>query len=76
VYLVMTSNDNTPRRGRVLVNGKPIAQNARGTDVDSNGYFTVKGQRLYNLVKLKNDAHFTITVQVPKGISAYDFTFG
>lgn len=76
VYLVMTSNDNTPRRGRVLVNGKPIAQNARGTDVSPGGYFTVKGQRLYNLVKLKGDSDFTITVQLPKGVSAYDFTFG
>jgi cytochrome c biogenesis protein CcdA/thiol-disulfide isomerase/thioredoxin len=76
VYLVMTSDDNTPRRGRVLVNGKPIAADARGTDVNANGYFTVKGERLYNLVKLKNDGHFTITVQLPKGASAYDFTFG
>jgi cytochrome c biogenesis protein CcdA/thiol-disulfide isomerase/thioredoxin len=76
VYLVMTSNDNTPRRGRVLLNGKPIAADARGTDVGAGGYFTVKGERLYNLVKLKNDGHFTLTVQVPKGVSAYDFTFG
>ena len=38
--------------------------------------FTVRGQRLYNLVKLKSDASFKITVQIPHGISAYDFTFG
>jgi cytochrome c biogenesis protein CcdA/thiol-disulfide isomerase/thioredoxin len=76
VYLVMTSNGNKPRRGRVLVNGQPIAPTARGTDVGPGGYFTVKGERLYNLVKLSGDSHFTITVQVPKGVSAYDFTFG
>jgi hypothetical protein len=34
------------------------------------------GERLYNLVKLNQDAQFTITVQISKGINAYDFTFG
>jgi cytochrome c biogenesis protein CcdA/thiol-disulfide isomerase/thioredoxin len=76
VYLVMTSTGNTPRRGRVLLGGKPIPAADRGSDVGPGGYFTVTGQRLYNLVKLKGDASFKITVQIPHGISAYDFTFG
>jgi cytochrome c biogenesis protein CcdA/thiol-disulfide isomerase/thioredoxin len=76
VYLVMTSTGNTPRRGRVLLGGKPIPAADRGSDVGPGGYFTVTGQRLYNLVKLKSDASFRITVQIPHGISAYDFTFG
>ena len=76
VYLVMTSNDNTPRRGRVLLGGKPIPAADRGTDVGPGGYFTVSKERLYNLVKLKGDANFQLTVQIPHGISAYDFTFG
>ena len=76
VYLVMTSTGNTPRRGRVLLGGKPIPATDRGSDVGPGGYFTVTGQRLYNLVKLKDDASFKITVQIPHGISAYDFTFG
>jgi cytochrome c biogenesis protein CcdA/thiol-disulfide isomerase/thioredoxin len=76
VYLVMTSDGNTPRRGRVLLGGKPIPKADRGTDVNAQGYFTVTGQRLYNLVKLKSDATFSITVQIPHGIAAYDFTFG
>jgi cytochrome c biogenesis protein CcdA/thiol-disulfide isomerase/thioredoxin len=76
VYLVMTSKGNSPRVGRVFLGGKPIPAADRGTDVGPGGYFTVRGERLYNLVKLKNDATFKITVQIPHGISAYDFTFG
>ncbi|MDE3132542.1 MAG: redoxin domain-containing protein [Acidobacteriota bacterium] len=76
VYLVMTSNGHQPRRGRVLVNGRPIAAGDRGRDVSSGGYFTVSSERLYDLVKLGGDATFTITVQLPRGIQAYDFTFG
>jgi cytochrome c biogenesis protein CcdA/thiol-disulfide isomerase/thioredoxin len=76
VYLVMTSTANQPRRGRVLLGGKPISPADAGADVGPGGYFTVKGERLYNLVKLRGDATFKITVQLPHGIQAYDFTFG
>jgi cytochrome c biogenesis protein CcdA/thiol-disulfide isomerase/thioredoxin len=76
VYLVMTSDGNTPRQGRVLLGGKPIPAADRGSDVNAEGYFTVTGQRLYNLVKLRNDAQFLLTVELPPGIHAYDFTFG
>jgi cytochrome c biogenesis protein CcdA/thiol-disulfide isomerase/thioredoxin len=76
VYLVMTSAGNVPRRGRVLLGDKPIPAADRGSDVGPGGYFTVRGQRLYNLVKLRGDATFKITVQLPAGIEAYDFTFG
>jgi hypothetical protein len=76
VYLVMTSAGNKPRRGRLLLGGKPIPAADRGSDVSSGGYFTVRGQRLYNLVRLRGDATFTITVELPRGIHAYDFTFG
>ncbi len=76
VYLVMTSAGNSPRRGRVLIDGKPIAARDRGSDVSSGGYFTVRRERLYNLVKLRADATFAVTVQLPRGVQAYDFTFG
>ncbi|HEX3616782.1 MAG TPA: cytochrome c biogenesis protein CcdA [Solirubrobacteraceae bacterium] len=76
VYLVMTSTGNKPRRGRVLINGSPITAAERGADIGPGGYFTVTGERLYRLVSLKGDASFTITVQVPRGVQAYDFTFG
>jgi cytochrome c biogenesis protein CcdA/thiol-disulfide isomerase/thioredoxin len=75
VYLVMTSNDNKPRTARVLVNGKPISAAKAGSDVH-NGLVTVQGQRLYSLVSLPGDQQQTFTVQIPPGISAYDFTFG
>jgi cytochrome c biogenesis protein CcdA/thiol-disulfide isomerase/thioredoxin len=76
VYLVMTSSGNRFRRGRVLLDGRPIAAADRGSDVSSGGYFTVKRERLYNLVRLRTDATFRITVELPRGIRAYDFTFG
>ena len=76
VYLVMTSAGNAPRRGRLLLDGRPIPAAYRGSDVSSGGYFTVSGQRLYSLVRLRADATFTITVELPRGVQAYDFTFG
>ena len=76
VYLVVTSTGNQPRRGRVLLGGKPIPAADRGSDVGAGGYFTVTGQRLYNLVKLRADETFKITVELSPGIQAYDFTFG
>jgi cytochrome c biogenesis protein CcdA/thiol-disulfide isomerase/thioredoxin len=75
VYLVMTSNDNKPRTARVLVNGKPIPAAEAGSDV-RNGLVTVRGQRLYSLISLPDDQQQTFTIQIPTGISAYDFTFG
>jgi cytochrome c biogenesis protein CcdA/thiol-disulfide isomerase/thioredoxin len=75
VYLVMTSNDHRPRTARILVNGKPIPSSEAGSDVH-NGLVTVQGQRLYNLISLPGDQQQTFTIQIPPGISAYDFTFG
>jgi hypothetical protein len=76
VYLVMTSTGGVPRRGRVLVGGKPIPARERGADVGPGGWFTVRAQRLYSLVKLDSDAPLLLTVQLSHGIKAYDFTFG
>jgi cytochrome c biogenesis protein CcdA/thiol-disulfide isomerase/thioredoxin len=75
VYLVMTSQDNRPRTARVLLNGKPIPPQDAGSDVH-NGLVTVRGQRLYSLISLPGDQQQTFTIQIPPGISAYDFTFG
>ncbi len=75
VYLVMTSAGNTPRTAKVLINGQPITPAEAGTDVH-NGQVTVVGQRLYSLVALPTDEAQTITIDVPPGVSAYDFTFG
>ncbi|MGH2856043.1 MAG: cytochrome c biogenesis protein CcdA [Solirubrobacteraceae bacterium] len=75
VYLVMTSAQNRPRQVRVLLDGRPIASADAGSDVH-DGVVTVVGQRLYSLVALPGDQLRTLTVQVPRGVSAYDFTFG
>ena len=74
-YLVMTSAGDTPRTVRVLLDGHPIPTADAGADVHG-GLVTVRGQRLYALVSLPGDQDHTITLQVPRGVSAYDFTFG
>jgi cytochrome c biogenesis protein CcdA/thiol-disulfide isomerase/thioredoxin len=75
VYLVMTSADSKPRTGEVLLEGKPIPNADAGADVH-NGRFTVVGQRLYSLVSFPEDEQAVVTVVLPPGVSAYDFTFG
>jgi hypothetical protein len=75
VYLVMTSAGNVPRQVRILLDGKPIPARAAGADVHG-GVVTVRGQRLYSLVSLRQAEQHGVTVQVPPGVSAYDFTFG
>jgi len=75
VYLVLTSARNVPRQVRVLLDGQPISAAQAGKDVH-NGLVTVVGQRLYSLVSLRQDEQHALTVEVPPGVSAYDFTFG
>ena len=76
VYLVMVSDGNVPRRGRVLVNGRPVPPGEAGSAVGPGGAFTVTAQTLYNLVKLPRGGRFALTVELPPGVRAYDFTFG
>jgi hypothetical protein len=64
VYLVLTSAGNQPRAVRVLLDGRPA------------GVVTVRQQGLYSLVSLHRAEFHTLTVEVPQGVSAYDFTFG
>ncbi len=75
VYLVMTSHGNVARTARVLIDGKPITAPESGSDVH-DGLVTVRGQRLYSLFSSRADEMATIAVQIPPGVSAYDFTFG
>ncbi len=75
VYLVMTSTGDVPRQVHILLDGKPISASEAGADVH-NGTVTVQGQRLYSLVSLPSDQQHALTVEVPTGVSAYDFTFG
>ncbi len=75
VYLVMTSAGTVPRIVRVLLDGHPIPAAAAGADV-ADGQLTVAPQRLYSLVSLDRAEFHTLTVEVPPGVQAYDFTFG
>ncbi len=75
VYLVMTSAGNVPRTVRVLLDGHPISAADSGADVHG-GLVTVSGQRLYGLISLPGAQQHTFTLQIPPGVSAYDFTFG
>jgi cytochrome c biogenesis protein CcdA/thiol-disulfide isomerase/thioredoxin len=75
VYLVLTSAGNAPRRVRVLLGGRPIPARYAGSDVH-DGEVTVRGQRLYNLISLAGDGQGDFTLDIPPGVTAYDFTFG
>jgi cytochrome c biogenesis protein CcdA/thiol-disulfide isomerase/thioredoxin len=75
LYLVLTSASNVPRTARVLLDGRPIPAGDAGADVH-HGAVTVRGQRLYSLVSLPTDEQRTLKIELPSGVSAYDFTFG
>jgi cytochrome c biogenesis protein CcdA/thiol-disulfide isomerase/thioredoxin len=75
VYLVMTSAGNLPRTVRVLLDGHPVPASAAGSDVHT-GQVTVEAERLYSLVSLPQAEFHTLTIEVPPGVEAYDFTFG
>jgi cytochrome c biogenesis protein CcdA/thiol-disulfide isomerase/thioredoxin len=64
VYLVLTSDGNVRRVVRVLLDGRPLRS------------VTVQQERLYSLVSLPHAQFRTLTVEVPPGVRAYDFTFG
>ncbi|MGO9907461.1 MAG: cytochrome c biogenesis protein CcdA [Solirubrobacteraceae bacterium] len=75
VYLVLTSAGNVPRQGRVLLDGRPLPDAHAGTDV-KNGVLTATSERLYSLISFPTAQQFAFTVQLPPGVTAYDFTFG
>ena len=75
VYLVLSSEGNRARSVEVLLDGRPISAADAGSDVHDS-HVTVTGERLYSLVSAPDDETATITVKLPPGVSAYDFTFG
>jgi cytochrome c biogenesis protein CcdA/thiol-disulfide isomerase/thioredoxin len=74
-YLVLTSAGNLPRSVHISLDGHSIAAAQAGADVHA-GVVTVRGQRLYALVSLPDAQQHTLTLQIPPGVTAYDFTFG
>jgi Thioredoxin like C-terminal domain len=78
LHLVMgPAAPSTSVRFRVLIDGKPPGA-AHGADVDEQGYGTVTGQRLYQLIRQSKpivDRQFEIEFLAP-GVEAFAFTFG
>ena len=77
LHLVLGSATGKPVRFRVALDGAAPGADA-GVDVDRQGNGTIKGQRLYQLVRHREGARertFTITFLDP-GAEAYAFTFG
>jgi cytochrome c biogenesis protein CcdA/thiol-disulfide isomerase/thioredoxin len=74
VYLVLGSPGRT-RRMRVLLDGRPIASSAAGSDVH-HGMVAITAQRLYSLVNLPRVEHHVLTLEPEAGVSGYAFTFG
>jgi thiol-disulfide isomerase/thioredoxin len=78
LHLVMgPSSPGSSARFRVLLDGRPPGD-AHGTDVDEQGYGTVKEERLYQLIRQPQpiaDRLFEIEFLDP-GVKAYVFTFG
>jgi cytochrome c biogenesis protein CcdA/thiol-disulfide isomerase/thioredoxin len=75
VYLVFTSAGNRPQNVRLRMDGRPIPAADAGADVH-DGVVRVVGQRLYELIALPSAGRHSFEVDVPPGVTAYDFTFG
>lgn len=64
---------------KVLLDGKPISSNFRGSDVGSDGVVTISDSRLYNLVTLpqsdEKDHLFELIFERPN-VELFAFTFG
>jgi cytochrome c biogenesis protein CcdA/thiol-disulfide isomerase/thioredoxin len=75
VYVVLGPPRGRPALVQVLLNGKPISNDAAGDDVH-DGVVNVDRQRLYNVVKLVSPGGGYLTLRMQNGISAYSFTFG
>jgi cytochrome c biogenesis protein CcdA/thiol-disulfide isomerase/thioredoxin len=75
VYLVLSSQGESPRKVKVLLDGKPVTMQTAGADVH-DGAVTVTSQRLYSLVALPGDERHRLTLRFSPGISGYAFTFG
>jgi cytochrome c biogenesis protein CcdA/thiol-disulfide isomerase/thioredoxin len=75
VYLVLSSEGESPRKVQVLLDGKPIPAAAAGADVH-DGAVTARSQRLYSLVSLPADQQHRLTLRFAPGVSGYAFTFG
>lgn len=75
VYLVMDAE--TPQPVKVFLNGAPLPKKYYTDDMNDAGEILVKEARKYDVINLRGDyGRNEISLKVPKGVSAYAFTFG
>ena len=75
VYLVMASEN--PAAITILLDGKPLQEKYFTADVHDKAQLLVKDSRMYDILNLKGDnGRHTLTLQVPKNVLLYAFTFG
>ena len=75
VYLVMSSTASASIH--VLLDRKPLDKKYYTPDTNDAGLIIVKDSRMYDMVDLKGDnGRHILTLQIPKGVSLYAFTFG
>jgi cytochrome c biogenesis protein CcdA/thiol-disulfide isomerase/thioredoxin len=77
LHLVLGASADRPVRFRLTIDGKPPGAD-HGTDVDADGFGTVRDDRLYQLVRQSGDiSERTFEIEfLDAGVRAYAFTFG
>ena len=75
VFLVL-DGAGAVRRGRVLLDGRPVAAAEAGADVGPGGALAAGEPRLYRLLHLPRRGSRLLRVELAPGTRAYSFTFG
>ena len=66
-----------PATINILLDEKPLQKKYFTTDMNDKGQVLVKGSRMYDILDLKGDVgRHILTLQVPKNVLLYVFTFG
>ena len=75
VFLVLGGKAKAPIK--VFLDGKPLSKDYYTKDMNELGEITVDSPRKYDIVDLKGHyGRHTLSLEVPRGIKAYVFTFG